>query len=300
MMDVTEANFERDVLRASDRLPVLVEFWAPWSASSKALGPLLERLERDFAGAFALVRVDVEENPELIRRLGVKSVPFSLLFADGEPVDGFVGAPAADYLEAFVGRHVTQPTLSLAGRAREALDDARFSEAAEGLGMLLAINPANQTVRADFVRTLVRMGQFDRALRAFEPLRGRARTDYAVDVLAHLLEAVELARRFPDEAALLASLGGAGGEAGATGEAGEGEADDGGADAFSARYALAQWLMVNGRLGEAMDHFLAILGQDRLYREGAARKSMLAALDLDRDSERVATYRRRLAAALFN
>ncbi len=288
MIDVSEASFEREVVRASDQLPILVEFWAPWSASSRTLGPLLERVERDSAGAFGLVRVDVEENSELIKRLGIKSVPFTLLFEKGQPVDGFVGTPTADQIEAFVTRHVSHPVEGIDDRARAALDDGRFHDALDLLRTMLAINPADRQARAHYVRTLIRLRRFDEARTAFDPLRGRAATDYAADVLGCLVSAAELARTHPGDAVLRDAVV----RAEAMGAAGR--------DALlAARYDLGQWLLVEGRAAEAMDEFLVVLGSDKLYRDGAARKMMLAALDLDRDAERVARYRRRLAATLF-
>lgn len=287
MIDVSEGSFERDVVRASGQLPVLVEFWAPWSASSRSLGPLLERVERDAAGAFTLVRIDVDENAELIRRLGIKTVPFTLLFEKGQPVDGFVGTPNQEQIQSFVTRHVSQPFEGIAVRARDALDEDRIHDAVDVLRMMLAINPADHQARADYVRSLLRLRRFDQALTAFEPLRGRT-TDYAIDVLGHLVASIELARAHPSDALLREAVD----RAEASGE-GTGPA------ALAARYDLGQWLLAEGRTAEAMDQFLAVLAADKLFGGGAARKSMLAALDFERDGERVARYRRQLAATLF-
>lgn len=288
MIDVSESTFERDVVQASAGRPVLVAFWAPWSSGSESLGPLLERIEGEFAGAFTLVRVDVEENAELIKRLGIRTVPFTLLFEKGQPVDGFVGVPTADQVEDFVSRHVRHPVADFGDRTRAALDEARFHDAVDLLRMMLAINPANRQARVDYVRTLVRLRRFDQALVAFEPLRSRGASDYAVDVLAQLIGAVEVARHHPTDAVLRGAV--------AQAIVGGGESAE---PALAARWDLGRWLMAEGRTAEAMDEFLAVLGVDKLYRDGAVRKSMLAALDLERDPERVAVYRRRLAATLF-
>ena len=288
MIEVSDSSFERDVVRASEQLPVLVEFWASWSASSRSLGPLLERVERDAAGAFNLVRVDVDRNSELIKRLGIKTVPFTLLFEKGQPVDGFVGTPTQDQVQAFVDRHVSHPIEGIDENARTALDEDRLHDAIDLLRMALAINPADHRSRIDYVRTLIRLRRFDQALTAFEPLRSRVTTDYAVDVLARLVEAVELARRHPTDTALREALSQA--------EAGRDPASE---VVLAARYDLARWLMVEGRTADAMDELLAILGRDKLFRDGGARKAMLAALELERDGERVARYRRKLAATLF-
>ena len=109
MIDVTEQSFERDVLHASHSNPVLVEIWAPSSAPSRTLAATLERLELDMAGVFTLVRIDAGENALLLSRMGVKALPFALLFKDGEPVDGFVGTPRESTVRGFLSRHVSRP-----------------------------------------------------------------------------------------------------------------------------------------------------------------------------------------------
>ncbi len=291
MIDVSESSFERDVVQTSDRLPVLVEFWAPWSAGSQTLGPLLERIECEQAGAFNHVRVDVEENPALIKRLGIKTVPSTLWFEKGQPVDGFVGIPTADQAQDFVSRHVHHPAADLQEQVRLALAEERFHDATGLLRTVLAINPADHQARASYVRTLIRLRRFDQALTAFDPLRSRLSSDYAVDVLGRLVDAIALARQHPGDALLRDAVARA-----ATSDVQTGSASEA---SLAARYDLGQWLLVEGRTREAMDEFLVILGADKLYRDGAARKSMLAALELERDAARVARYRRKLAATLF-
>ena len=291
MIEVSDSDFERDVVRASEQLPVLVEFWASWSSSSRSLGPLLERVERDAAGAFNLVRVDVDRNVELIKRLGIRTVPFTLLFEKGQPVDGFVGTPTSEQVGAFVARHISHPAQGIGEKARAALAEDRLHDAVDLLRTMLAINPADREARVDYVRTLIRLRRFDGALAAFEPLRGRVATDDAVGVLDCLVASIELARAHSSDTQLRAAI--------ALAERAESAEGRAGAAALAARYQLGRWLLVEGRLAEAMEQFLAILAIDKHYREGAARKSMLAALALDRDAARVADYRRRLAATLF-
>src|ERR1700757_2770347 len=92
MIEVDEGAFEQEVVEASRRLPVLVDFWAPWCGPCRALGPLLERLEASYAGRFKLVKVNSDTSLELAARYRVRSIPYVIAFVDGQVVDSFVGA----------------------------------------------------------------------------------------------------------------------------------------------------------------------------------------------------------------
>ena len=93
MIDATLASFERDVLQASRELPVVVDFWAPWCGPCRALGPLLEKLERESGGRWRLVKVNSDENPELSAQFKVRSIPFVVAFAGGQ-----LNAGLGDYI----------------------------------------------------------------------------------------------------------------------------------------------------------------------------------------------------------
>ncbi len=85
-------SFGADVLEASRSMPVIVDFWAPWCGPCKQLGPALEKAVNDAAGAVKLVKINIDENPELAQQLRIESIPTVYAFKDGQPVDGFMGA----------------------------------------------------------------------------------------------------------------------------------------------------------------------------------------------------------------
>src|ERR1700694_4145876 len=111
MIDATLSSFERDVIDGSMEVPVLVAFWAPWCAPSKALGPVLERLEREYGGRFKLVNINSDTNPEIVSSFNLKSIPYAVAFVDGNAVAQFMGAQPEPYVRAFLDRLIPNPAL---------------------------------------------------------------------------------------------------------------------------------------------------------------------------------------------
>ena len=106
MIEVTIANFEAEVIEASKTTPVLVDFWAPWCGPCKTLGPLLERVETNYAGRFKLVKIDSDQEQQLAGAFGIRSIPTCVLLMNGQPVDGFTGAIPEGEIKAFLDKHL--------------------------------------------------------------------------------------------------------------------------------------------------------------------------------------------------
>src|SRR6201995_3357722 len=100
--DVTTAPFMTEVVDASFDQPVIVDFWAPWCGPCKQLGPALEKAVTEANGAVKLVKVNIDENPEIAQQLRIQSIPTVYAFKDGQPVDGFMGALPESQVKAFV------------------------------------------------------------------------------------------------------------------------------------------------------------------------------------------------------
>ena len=189
-MDVTQATFEREVLQASASAPVLVDFWAPWCAPCRALGPVLEKLERDYAGGFRLAKVNSDDNPELSAAYGVRSIPCVIAFRGGKPAAQFVGALPEKQVRSFIDRLADLERLDRAA----ALIDA--GEAQEAERLLDAVRPdveldsRIQALRAaaGFVRAGAHSEEDLRARLAAQPADLEAR--YA------LAQALAAARRY--------------------------------------------------------------------------------------------------------
>ena len=108
-MDIGTASFEREVLEASSAVPVVVDFWAPWCGPCRTLGPILEKLEREYAGRFRLVKVNSDENQDLAASFNVRSIPYVVAFRNGKPVAQFLGALPEGQVRAFIEKLMPSP-----------------------------------------------------------------------------------------------------------------------------------------------------------------------------------------------
>src|SRR3990170_5469062 len=127
--DTTTQAFVKDVIEESKRQPVLIDFWAPWCGPCKTLGPVLEKVVRAAKGKVKLVKMNIDEHPQISTQLGIQSIPTVFAFANGQPLDGFMGALPEGQVAAFIER-----VLGKAGGAADAGPDvAEILTAAEGL-----------------------------------------------------------------------------------------------------------------------------------------------------------------------
>ena len=125
------ATFAADVLEASRAVPVIVDFWAPWCGPCKTLGPALEAAVTAADGAVKLVKVNIDENPEIAQQLRIQSIPTVYAFKDGQPVDGFMGAIPESQVKAFVA--------ALAGGAHDHGHDHHHHGGPEHTAEVLAV-----------------------------------------------------------------------------------------------------------------------------------------------------------------
>lgn len=187
VIDVTDAEFEQKVIQESKVRPVVVDFWAEWCGPCRTLGPVLERVADEKAGAFLLARVDTDANPVVASALGVQGIPNVKAFVDGKLVDEFVGA----YPEPAVREFVESLLPSEADvEAAEALAEAESGDV-EGAGVryrdALAKDPGNLAAGVGLARILLQREDLDGAEATLRPLLPAAEAE-------DMLSAVRVAR----------------------------------------------------------------------------------------------------------
>src|SRR4051812_45215189 len=194
--DTTTANFRQDVLAESMQQLVLVDFWAPWCGPCKQLTPILEKAVRAAGGKVKLVKMNIDEHPQIAGQLGVQSIPAVFAFQRGQPVDGFMGALPESQIKSFIERLVGPLGPSAAEEILAEADalaaGGDMGGAAELYAAVLSQDPENTAALAALVKLHVDLGDLEGAKRflAMAP-EGRANDP----ALAGARAAIELAEQ---------------------------------------------------------------------------------------------------------
>ncbi len=287
--DGTEATFMADVIEASQTVPVIVDFWAPWCGPCKTLGPALETAVTAAKGKVRMVKVDVDQNQRIAAQLRIQSIPTVYAFWQGQPVDGFQGALPASEIKAFIDR-----VAALAGDAgddgglAEALEAAEQMlaqgaavDAAETFSAILGEEPENAVAYGGLVRSHLALGQLDQAEAMLAAAPAAIATSAEVEAARAQLDLARQAEK-----------------AGPVSELRELVEDD--PTNPQARYDLALALHASGKVDEAVDELLELFRRDREWNDGAAKTQLLKIFDALKPQDPIVLKgRRRLSSMIF-
>lgn len=278
--DVSEQNFEAEVLERSNQVPVLVDFWADWCGPCKVLGPVLEKLAEEYAGEFILAKVNVDENQGLASVFGIQGIPAVKLFKDGELASEFTGALPEPTLREFLSKFLPSAADKQAEKAAELEDAGKISDAKALYEAILEADP-------NHAKALLGMGRV-----AMSEGNQAAALEY-LDKISLVAEERKEADR------LIARLKLQGGSA--QNEAALREKVKSEPDNLAARFELAQALAGLEKYEEALNEFLTIVKTDRAFQDDGARKAMIQIFEvLGSDDPLTDKYRSELAKVLFS
>ena len=280
-------TFAQDVIQASQSVPVLVDFWAPWCGPCKQLTPLLERLVRAAKGKVRLVKINIDENPEIAQQLRIQSVPTVYAFVQGQPVTGFAGAQPESQIKALIEQLTGEGGLGgdVAGNleaAKAALDAGNAEGAAVLYSQVLGEEPENAEAIGGLARCLVAQGETEAAREVLDGVPAHLATSAPVSGAKAALALAAEAGSPAETAGLEARL--------------KVDPDD-----HDARLRLATQMFLRGRVEEAFSNLLHIVKADREWNEGAARREMVKLFDaLGPTHPQTLKGRRMLSSVLFS
>jgi len=302
MINVTAENFDDEVVAASLHTPVLIDFWAPWCGPCKVIGPLLEKIETDYAGRFKLIKIDSDQEQELGQAFGIRSIPTCVLMMDGKPVDGFMGALPESQIKEFLDKHLPAGDVLEAEVTSVEISDAPAADdpvaIEEALHQTVLKNPDDEEARFEYIKLLLKEGRDDDAKVAFAPVIAKTALVRRFDSLQRWMNAIDFVADREDLT-------------GATSSFDEKIALN--KRDFDTRFAKAQTLMAAQDWTGAMDELLEILMRDKSWADELARKTFIAILDIIEPpaikvadgqippaDPTVATYRRRLSSVILS
>jgi len=278
--DVTEENFENEVIRASGDMPVLVDFWAGWCQPCRMLAPLLEQLEQEYEGKLKVVKVDTDAQPQLAANHGVRALPTVKLFRDGKAVNEFNGVQPLAGIRAFVEPWLPRASDNVLQDAAALAEQGERGRALELLNQALAADPEDYRIHPVLAELLIREARYDEAEQLIRALPVNIQQDDGIQRLNAMLGFARIAGDAPEVNKLAAAV----------------EQDPGDLDA---RYRLSAVKVMEGDYEEAMDNLLEIIRRDRNYGDDAGRRALVDVFQLlGNQDPRVKQYRGKLSSVL--
>ena len=286
--DVSEATFMADVVEASQEVPVIVDFWAPWCGPCKQLGPALEAAVTAAKGAVRMAKVNVDENQMIAGQMRVQSIPTVYAFHKGQPIDGFQGALPPSEIDAFVKRVIEAAGGEVDGGLGEALEAAEEMLAegdAQGAGetfaAILGQEQDNAAAFGGLVRANIALGALDQAEAVLSQCPDAMANAPEIEAARAQFELAKQAQNAGPVAELRAAV----------------EADP---DNHQARFDLAQALHAAGETEEAVNELLELFRRDREWNDGAAKAQLFTIFEaLKANDPVVLNGRRKLSSMIF-
>ena len=259
VIEVSDRDFQQTVIEQSRRVPVVVDFWAPWCGPCRMIGPLLERLAAEANGAWILAKLNVDHNPQTAGRYGIQGIPAVKGFRNGQVVSEFVGAVPEPQIRRFVDQLVPSVADTMAAEGQRLEGRGNLAQAETAYRHALHGDANHPAALLGLGRVLFQQDQFDDALTTLQRVPfGRPERKEAESWIAKA--------SFRQQAAL------SGGEVEARRRLAANPND------LDARLALASAMAAKGSYREALEGYLEVVRRDRGAHRNQARQAMLSLL----------------------
>lgn len=271
ILDVSEADFEYQVIAYSQQVPVVVDFWAEWCVPCRTLGPALEKLAEEGNGSFRLAKINVDENQNLALRYNVRSIPSVKAFRDGQVISEFVGVQPQPKLIEFIRTLAPSKADLLLEKGQSLLKIRQPANAEKAFRSVLEGSPDNTTARLGLIKSMILQGRIIEAQKIVHdfPMSKELRSVESLLPLINEIILIQTSKVNED-------------------------------DSLEPAYQNALRLVSRGNIQAALDGLLDILRQDKHYRSDNARKVTVALFELmDENDPATRQYRNELASILF-
>lgn len=270
IIDVTESDFDQQVLAYSYQNPVIADFWAEWCAPCRVLAPILEKLTNEAHGAFRLAKVNVDTNPKLAMRYDIRSIPVVKIFKDGTIVSEFVGAQPEARIREIIQKLIPSKSDLLINKANSLLHNQPVV-AEEAYLKALEQSPDNSIALLGLSKSLFLQGRIKRAIEALTgfPASRELQSAEQLLILADHIEIVNQQKNIPEEP-------------------------------LEAAYMNSLRLVTLGNIEAAMDGLLDLLKLNKNFKDGAVKQDIRGLLELmDENDPQTRQYRNEFASILF-
>ncbi len=272
IIDINDENFEYEVIQYSLNTPVVLDFWAEWCKPCKTLSPLLEGLAHEAGGGFRLAKVNVDNNPNIALRFGVRSIPTIKAFTQGEVVGEVVGLQPEPRLREFINRIIPPSPLTLSIEKANGLIALRqWEEAEELLHTILELSPENPACLLGLAKVFLVQNEVEAAhliLRKFPPSRLYAKAELLMPLAETQMKIARGSWKIETD--------------------------------LDQTFINSLNLVARGNLPAALDGLLDVLREKKGYKNGLARQVFLGILEImGEDDVETREYRNELASILF-
>ena len=288
IIDSDIASFNKDVIEASKKTPVLVYFWADWCAPCKQLTPILESAVKSYKGEIKLVKIDTEKNQELSQQLQIQSLPTVYAFYEGKPIDGFSGAMPENEIKEFINKVISatggnkqEELKKLIEDAEKLYTDKNFEGALDAFSNLLSAEANNALIISGYGKCLVKLDRTDEVAELLESLEESILNDKNITSLIALNKLAKNNKSAGSPEEFLSDV-------------------NANPNNHELRFKLAEAFLADEKKEEAIEQLLYIVKKDRKWEEDKARKKIIELIEaFGEDDPLTPSIRLKLSSILF-